>query len=119
MSSTPNLDQVLVSLPPFQTRSCPVLITPGAKAEASEILLRKNIPSGYFLRLGVRAGAGCAGTNYILGFDKPSASDDAYDVEGLVVLIEKKHTMYLIGLQLDFVSSEAERGFVFGPKVTQ
>jgi iron-sulfur cluster assembly protein len=105
-------------LPTFQTRSCPVRITEVARAEVQEILLRKNIPTNYHLRLGVRAGAGCAGTNYILGFDQPSATDDAYQQDGLIILIEKKHIMYLIGLQLDFINTEAERGFVFGPKPT-
>lgn len=102
--------------PKHSSRQCPVLITDTAIAEVRNTLERKNIPEGYFLRLGAKGGTGCGGVNYILGFDKPSTLDDAYLCEGLTVLIEKKHTMYLIGLQLDFVNTEQERGFVFGPK---
>lgn len=92
------------------------MITEAAIEEIRHTLERKNIPEGYHLRLGAKGGTGCGGVNYILGFDKPSSNDDAYMCDGLTVLIEKKHTMYLIGLQLDFVNNEAERGFVFGPK---
>lgn len=105
-----------VALPPLQSRSCPVFITDVAAQEVKHTLERKNIPAGYYLRLGVRGTAGCGGTSYLVGFDQPKLGDDAYLSHGLTVLMEKKHTMYLVGMQLDFVNTDTERGFVLGPK---
>ena len=100
----------------IQKRSCPVLITEVAQSEISNVLTKKNIPSNYHLRLGVKGSVGCAGVNYLVGFDKINPVDDVYKVNDLLVIISKKDTMFLIGLQLDFINSETERGFVFGPK---
>lgn len=90
----------------------PVAVTPKAKAEVENIMLRKGIPEGYFLRIGVKGG-GCSGISYVLGFDTPKTSDDYYETEGLKVLIEKKHTMYLLGVTLDFEENAEVRGFFF------
>jgi len=100
----------------IQKRSCPVLITEVAQAEVINTLNKKNIPEGYHLRLGVKGSVGCAGVNYIVGFDTIKQVDDVYQVNQLLVVISKKDTMFLIGLQLDFVNTETERGFLFGPK---
>lgn len=109
------VEQQEYPLPKLQQRSCPVNITPVAVEEVKHILTKKNIPAGYYLRLGVRSASGCGGTSYLVGFDKPKAGDDAYESHGLVVLMEKRHTMYLVGLELDFVNNDAERGFLLGP----
>jgi len=108
----------VVALPPLQSRSCPVSITEVAANEVRHILAKKNIPEGYYLRLGVRSATGCGGTSYLVGFDQPKPMDDAYKAHDLVILVEKRHTMYLIGLQLDFVNNDTERGFVLGPPAT-
>lgn len=89
----------------------PVKITAAAVNEVRNILANKNIPADYQLRIGVKGG-GC-GIGFLLGFDKPKESDLAYEIEGLSVLIDKKHLMYLIGLTVDFYSGDDARGFVF------
>lgn len=90
----------------------PVFITERARAEVKAIMDQKKIAKGYALRLGVRGG-GCSGVSYVIGFDKPKNTDDVFDAGEFNVLIEKKHTMYLIGLKVDFVDSVLERGFSF------
>lgn len=90
----------------------PLTLSPEAIREVKHIMEHKNIPNGYGLRVGVR-GAGCAGISYILGFDKQKEQDNAFEIEGIPVFIEKKHLMYLIGLEVTFYDGEDARGFTF------
>jgi iron-sulfur cluster assembly protein len=91
----------------------PVILTPTAAAEARKIMLTKNIPDGYGLRVGVKGGHGCGGVSFIIGFDKQKTSDMTYEMEGVTMLIDKKHTMYLIGKAVDFYEGADARGFMF------
>lgn len=91
----------------------PVVLTPLAAAEARKIMTTKSIPEGYGLRVGVRGGHGCGGVSFIIGFDKQKASDLSYDAEGITMLMDKKHTMYLIGKAVDFYEGADARGFMF------
>ena len=90
----------------------PVELTPKALVEVKHIIANKNIPEGYGLRIGVKGG-GCGGVSYMLGFDKPKDNDLQYEVDGVPVLVEKRHTMYLLGLQVDFYEGAEARGFIF------
>ena len=90
----------------------PVQITDDAVVEIKAILERKGIPDEYGLRIGIR-GAGCAGINYMLGFDKKKSQDLEYTVEDIPVYVDKKHVMHLVGLKLDFVEDAETRGFSF------
>ncbi|MFA0962739.1 HesB/IscA family protein [Roseivirga sp. BDSF3-8] len=90
----------------------PVSITPKAAEEVKNILEKKNIPEGYGLRIGVR-GAGCGGMSYVLGFDKKKEADEQYTIEDIPVYVEKKHVMYLAGLEVDFYEGSDARGFLF------
>jgi iron-sulfur cluster assembly protein len=71
----------------------------------------KNIPADYGLRVGVKGG-GC-GATLIIGFDKKKDSDHSYMIDDIPVYVEKKHTMYLIGKEVDFYDGEDARGFTF------
>ncbi len=90
----------------------PIKITEKAQAEIKNIIAHKNIPEGYFLRVGVKGG-GCGGMSYLLGFDKPKNDDQQFEVEGIPVLIEKKHFMFLMGMEVDFFEGHDTRGFTF------
>ncbi len=91
----------------------PVSISKEAEREIANIMANKNIPLDYGLRIGVKGGRGCAGVNYILGFDKPKEDDVSYRHEGITVLVSKKEIMFLMGLQLGFYDGSDERGFTF------
>jgi iron-sulfur cluster assembly protein len=95
----------------------PITISAKAAAEIRKIMETKNIPEDYALRVGVRGG-GCGGVSLIIGFDKRKASDLAYSVEGIPVLVDKKHTMYIIGKEVDFYEGADTRGFMFADKDT-
>ncbi len=90
----------------------PVTLSSKAAEEVLKIMQTKNIPSDYGLRIGIRGG-GCGGAKLILGFDKKKESDLAYILEGIQVYVDKKHTMYVIGKEVDYHEGEEARGFVF------
>ncbi len=90
----------------------PIKITEKAQTEIKNIIAHKNIPEGYFLRVGVKGG-GCGGMSYLLGFDKPKNDDQKFEVEGIPVLVEKKHFMFLMGMEVDFYEGNDTRGFTF------
>lgn len=91
----------------------PVTITPKALKEVKHIMANKSIPEGYGLRIGVKGGTGCGGMGYMLGFDKPKEGDITYFVDGVTVHVEKRQTMYLLGLEVDFYEGSDARGFTF------
>ena len=90
----------------------PVTLSEKAAQEVKAIMANKNIPEGYGLRIGMKGG-GCGGMSFVLGFDKPKESDLAYEIEAIPVLVEKRHTMYLLGMQVDFYEGSDARGFMF------
>lgn len=89
----------------------PISITTKAAIEIKKIMATKGIPAEYGLRVGVRGG-GC-GVSLMVGFDKKKESDTQFIINDIPVYIDKKHTMYLIGKQVDFVETEQGRGFSF------
>lgn len=90
----------------------PIGLTARAAIEVRKIMESKNIPADYSLRVGIRGG-GCGGVSLIIGFDKRKSTDLAYQDEGIDVLIDKKHTMYLMGKQVDFYEGADAKGFMF------
>jgi iron-sulfur cluster assembly protein len=90
----------------------PVTISPRAVEEIRKIMLTKNIPADYGLRIGVRGG-GCSGVSLMIGFDKKKDTDLAYSITDIPVYIDKKHTMYIIGKEIDFYEGADARGFMF------
>ncbi|WP_297336955.1 iron-sulfur cluster assembly accessory protein [Algoriphagus sp.] len=90
----------------------PITITEKAEAEIKNIMANKKIPSDYHLRVGVKGG-GCGGMSYALGFDIAREEDQQFDLNGIPVLIEKKHYMFLMGMQIDFFEGDEARGFTF------
>lgn len=91
----------------------PVTLSGRAATEVRNIMEKKNIPEGYGLRIGVKGGKGCGGMAYLLGFDKSREGDLTYELDDIPVMVEKKHMMYLIGLEVDFYEGSDARGFTF------
>jgi len=90
----------------------PVGLTARAALEVRKIMTTKNIPAEYGLRVGIRGG-GCGGVALIIGFDKQKPTDITYLLEGINIHVDKKHTMYLIGKEVDFYEGADARGFMF------
>jgi iron-sulfur cluster assembly protein len=92
--------------------AAPVAITQEATDQLMQIRREENIPTDYCLRIGVKGG-GCSGFSYVLGFDQPQDTDDRYEINGINVVMNKAHAIYLLGMEIDFVSGLDNRGFTF------
>lgn len=90
----------------------PVTLSKKAVDEVRKILKTKNIPAEYGLRVGVRGGLGCSAT-LIVGFDAKTEFDVSYFIEDIPVYLDKRHTLFLIGKEVDFYEGADAIGFVF------
>ena len=95
----------------------PVTISDRACEEIHHIMKTKGIPADYGLRVGIKGG-GCGGMALMIGFDKKKDTDLSYIIDGIMIYVDKKHAMYLIGKQVDFVDEAEGRGFTFIEDVT-
>jgi len=95
-----------------EVRTAPITITEKALAEVKNIMAEKNVPADYGLRIGVQGG-GCSGMSYLLGFDKPKEADETFDLNGVTLIMDKKHGMYVMGMEVDFQDGLNARGFTF------
>gem|GEM_PF-285820 len=97
----------------------PVFLSSRAAEEIRILLETKNVPDGFGLRVGVRGG-GCSGMSYILGFDKQREHDVRFEVEGITVLMDKRHGLYMMGTTIDYQDGLNARGFTFdNPNATR
>jgi len=95
-----------------QVVSTPIKFTDGAIIQLKRIMKEQSIPDDHGLRVGVKGG-GCSGFSYILGFDVKKEKDQEFEVEGLTVYLEKAHSLYLLGMEVDWVDGLENRGFMF------
>ncbi len=93
-------------------KKLPFNLSKAAEAEVKNIFKTKNIPENYGLRIGVKGG-GCSGISYLFGFDTKHDTDEEFEIEGIPVYVEKKHFMYVTGLNIDFEDGPHARGFIF------
>ena len=63
-------------------------------------------------RLGIKGG-GCSGLSYSLGFTEQQEGDTVIDFEDFKVFLDRKSTIYLKGIVLDFKEGLQGKGFVF------
>lgn len=96
----------------------PVSISRRASEEILHIMKTKGIAADYGLRVGVKGG-GCGGAAPMLGFDKKRDTDLVYTIGDIPVYVDKRHAMYLMGKQVDFVDEADARGFTFTDEVTK
>ena len=95
-----------------ETITTPILLSDSAVVQLKRIMGEQNVPVEYGLRVGVKGG-GCSGFSYILGFDVQKEKDQTFEVKGLKVLMEKSHSMYLLGMEIDWLEGLNNRGFTF------
>jgi len=92
------------------TLSTPVSFSEGAIQELKRIL--SEDPSKSFIRVGVKGG-GCSGMTYVLEYDEKQEGDEEFVVDGIPVVMNKAHEMYLFGMQVEFEGGLNSRGFTF------
>jgi iron-sulfur cluster assembly protein len=95
-----------------------VELTTSAVKQILKIRAAEQVPGDHYLRIGVKGG-GCSGMSYILEFGAKSDMDVLIEQNGLEMVVDKRHLLYLGGTRLDFSEGLDNRGFVFtNPKAT-
>lgn len=90
-----------------------ITITDKAKTKLDSLKNESNFDITYFVRIGVEGG-GCSGISYKLDFDNKLNSDDKqFEDNGIVIVINKKSLLYLIGTELDFSDGLNGKGFIY------
>jgi len=89
-----------------------VTFTESALREIKQLQQQPEMGQGMYLRVGVKGG-GCSGLSYVLGFDQKEEDDVVAEVQGVEIVMKKAHSMYLLGMQIDYASGLEARGFIF------
>ena len=88
-----------------------VALTEAASQEVKRLIEedgRENIG----LRLGIKGG-GCSGLSYIIDLDEGNELDITQEHDGFQVFIDRKSSLYLKDVELDFQGGLKDRGFKF------
>ena len=89
-----------------------ISLTDSAIKELKNIRERDNIPADHVLRVGAKGG-GCSGLSYVLDFDEKKEFDDIFEIDGIVVAVDKRHALYVSGMVVDYKHGLNDRGFIF------
>ena len=91
---------------------CPVDFTQNAIHAVEQLRLQHNLNASMHLRIAVQT-KGCSEKEFIVGFDSQLEGDDLFPVHSFHVLIHKSHTLHLFNIQLDYIDTGENQGFVF------
>ena len=95
--------------PTTETAANPVHLTPAAVAQVKRLRAKKG-DNALKLRVGVKGG-GCSGLSYVLALEEaPRATDAAYDVDGVTVLVDTKSAQFISGMTLDYSTANLLEG---------
>ncbi|MEY4110106.1 MAG: hypothetical protein RLZZ46_460 [Bacteroidota bacterium] len=90
-----------------------ITVSERARDHARKLMQDENCPAGTFIRVGVEGG-GCSGLSYKLEFDHLQRDgDQAFEHNGVKVVVDKKSFLYLVGTELDYTGGLNGKGFVF------
>lgn len=90
-----------------------ITVTEKAKGRITEILQSEKYDATYFVRVAVESG-GCSGLTYKLDFDNQERSgDQAFEDNGVKVVLDIKSFLYLAGTELDYSDGLTGKGFNF------
>lgn len=90
----------------------PVILTERAARQVREIKKKESLDEELYLRVAVEGG-GCSGLSYKLGFDIKTDEDKVVESQGMEIIIDPKHLMYLEGIEIDYPDGLDARGFTF------
>ena len=88
-----------------------ITVTSKANKKILDNLTRRG--RGMGIRLGVKT-TGCSGLAYVLEYiDSVNSEDIAYKQDGFVIVVDPKSSVYLEGLEIDYVRQGLNEGFEF------
>jgi iron-sulfur cluster assembly accessory protein len=87
-------------------------LTPTAATKVKEIMSMQT-PTPVALRVAV-VGGGCSGFQYHMAFEnQTNESDNVIEFDGLKVLVDQMSSMYLEGIEIDYIETLEGAGFKF------
>ena len=89
-----------------------VNLTESAINEVKRLTAAPGFDSSKFLRIGVKGG-GCSGMTYVLDFEVPTEKDEIFEIDGVKAIIDRSHSIYLIGMEVNWEGGLNSRGFTF------
>jgi iron-sulfur cluster assembly accessory protein len=87
-----------------------IAVSQNAVKHLRELLESRGAGENAGLRLAVHRG-GCAGMEYVMKVDEPTASDRVFDDDGVSVIVDEESLQYLDGCRLDYVEALNDSGF--------
>ncbi|MGD8427734.1 MAG: iron-sulfur cluster assembly accessory protein [Balneolaceae bacterium] len=90
----------------------PLQLTQRAARQVRKIKSDEGLDGTLCLRVAVEGG-GCSGLSYKLGFDYKSDDDEILVSQGIEIVVDPKHMMYLKGMSIDYPDGLDARGFSF------
>lgn len=89
-----------------------ISLTPVASSKVKEIMsMQTPVPSA--LRVAV-VGGGCSGFQYHMAFEnQTNDTDEVVDFDGLKVAVDQMSSMYLEGVEIDYIETLDGAGFKF------
>ncbi|CAN5170283.1 iron-sulfur cluster assembly accessory protein [soil metagenome] len=117
LDKDPDEDEYTQGLPGFpevsgEISENPIRLTKRAAHQIRKIHADEGLEDELYLRVAVEGG-GCSGLSYKLGFDIRSDEDNVYESQGLEVIVNPKHIIYLNGIEIDYPDGLDARGFTF------
>ncbi|ENZ83721.1 MULTISPECIES: iron-sulfur cluster assembly accessory protein [Caulobacter] len=104
--------EAAVSPRPRRPRPKVVTLTDAAAARVKEIMAKADKPY-VGLRVGVKNG-GCAGQEYVFEYaEEKGPIDEVVEDKGVIILIEPKAVLFLIGTEIDYEVTKLSSKFVF------
>ncbi|MBZ5701455.1 MAG: iron-sulfur cluster insertion protein ErpA [Acidobacteriia bacterium] len=87
-------------------------LTPVAAGKVKEIMSMQS-PAPTALRVAV-VGGGCSGFQYHMAFEtQTNETDHVLEFDGLKVLVDQMSSMYLDGVEIDYIETLEGAGFKF------
>src|ERR1700675_3464500 len=95
-----------------EARGTMINLTPVASTKVKEIMGMQS-PSPVALRVAV-VGGGCSGFQYHMAFEnQTNDTDQIFDFDGLKVAVDQMSSMYLEGIEIDYIETVEGAGFKF------
>ena len=92
--------------------SLPVTFTSSASVEIIRLMSEADFDVHKKLRVGVKGG-GCSGMTYVLEFDEMKSNDVEYHTDSFSFIMDKSHSIYLFGMEVNWEGGLNSRGFTF------
>ena len=104
--------RVAVSVCDRRPKEFMINLTPVASSKVKEIMTMQN-PSPVALRVAV-VGGGCSGFQYHMAFENQTTENDQiFEFDGLKVAVDQMSSMYLEGIEIDYIETVEGAGFKF------